>query len=272
MPFAMAHDVGLDPGPFMGEELAGAAHAGLDLVEDQDQALLVAKLAQGAQEFDVDRAHAPLALDRLDDDGGGGFVDDLLQRRHVVRRHLVEAFHLGPKALQIFRVAAGGDAGQGTAVKAALEADDAEALGIAVHEMVAARHLEGELAGLRSRIGEEHRVGKSVRHQLGGQHLLPRHPEQVGCVPELAGLVGERLDQLGIGMAERVDRDPRPEIQVSPPILGEQPGPFAPDERDIRPVIGGKQCRKHFGTPYKDWGDKGRVYLPFEAVLLPPNP
>ena len=42
------HDVGRDAGPFIGEELAGAADAALDLVEDQQQAVLVAKLADCA--------------------------------------------------------------------------------------------------------------------------------------------------------------------------------------------------------------------------------
>ena len=50
------HDVGRHAGPFIGEELAGAADAGLDLVEDQEQAVLVAEAAQFAQEGVRDRA------------------------------------------------------------------------------------------------------------------------------------------------------------------------------------------------------------------------
>ena len=50
------HDVGRDAGPFMGEELAGAADAALHFVEHQQQAMLVAELAQGAQEFMRHRA------------------------------------------------------------------------------------------------------------------------------------------------------------------------------------------------------------------------
>jgi hypothetical protein len=56
-------------------------------------------------------------------------------------------------------------------------------------------------------------------------------------VPELARLLGERRDQLGVRMTEGVDRDARPEIEISLPILGEKVRPFAPDECDIRPIV-----------------------------------
>ncbi len=64
------HDVGLDPGPLAGEELAGAADAGLHLVGDEKQAVLVAERAQRRQERRAGDADAAFALDRLHEDGG----------------------------------------------------------------------------------------------------------------------------------------------------------------------------------------------------------
>ena len=43
---AERHDVGLDPGMLVVEQLSGAAHAGLDLVEDQQQAVRLGERAQ----------------------------------------------------------------------------------------------------------------------------------------------------------------------------------------------------------------------------------
>ena len=65
------HDVGRDAGALIGEQLAGAAHAGLHLVEDQQKTVLVAQLAQRPQERRLDDAHAALAHQRLDHDRRG---------------------------------------------------------------------------------------------------------------------------------------------------------------------------------------------------------
>ena len=114
------HDVGRDAGPFMGEELAGAADAALHLVEDQQDAMLVAELAQAAQALRRHRADAALALHRFDQDAGGLRPDGGLQRIVVAKGHLIEAFDLRPEAFEIFGLAAGGDGGQRAAVEGAL--------------------------------------------------------------------------------------------------------------------------------------------------------
>ena len=64
------HDVGRHAGMLIGEQLAGAAHAALHFVEDQQQAVLVAELAQARAGSVRHDAHAAFALHRLDQDRG----------------------------------------------------------------------------------------------------------------------------------------------------------------------------------------------------------
>ena len=53
------HDVGRHPGPFVGEQPAGPAHAALHLVEDQQQVVLVAELPQLLEEARRRRVRMP---------------------------------------------------------------------------------------------------------------------------------------------------------------------------------------------------------------------
>ena len=83
MPLATAMMSGVIAGALIGEQLAGAADAGLHLVEDQQQPVLVAELAQALEELRRDHPHAAFALDRLDQDRGGLRPDRALDRFEV---------------------------------------------------------------------------------------------------------------------------------------------------------------------------------------------
>ena len=134
-------------------------------------------LRKRAQEFRRHRADAALALDRLDHQRRGLAVTARSappDRVQVVGSGTwSKPASLGAEAFEIFLIPARGDARQRAAMKGAFEADDVEAFGMAVHILVAARHLEGEFARLGAGIGEEHRVGEGVRHQLGARLSCP---------------------------------------------------------------------------------------------------
>ena len=68
--------------------------------------------------------------------------------------------------------------------------------------LVLARHLDGGLVGLGARIGEEHDVREGVLDESPGQLLALRDLVEVRGVPELAGLLGQRLDEMRMGVAE----------------------------------------------------------------------
>ena len=92
-----AHDVRPHPGVLDAEEATGATEAALHLVADQQDAVLVADLAQARQERGRRHHEAPLTLQRLDHDGrhrvaghhGLEEVLDLVAARD--RAHLVGA-------------------------------------------------------------------------------------------------------------------------------------------------------------------------------------
>ena len=168
--------------------------------------MLVAQPPQRAQEFGRHHPHAAFAHDRLDQDRGGLGPDGALGRFQVAERHLVEALDHRTEALEIFLLAAGGERGQRAAVKGALEGDDAVALRLAAHRLVLARHLDRAFHRLGAGIAEEHHVREARRAQPVGQPLGLGDAVEIGNVPDLLGLLGDRRDQVRMGMAERVDR------------------------------------------------------------------
>ena len=78
-----------------------------------------------------------------------------------------------------------------------------------------------------------------------GQPLAFRDAVQVGDVPELLGLLGQRLDQMRMGVAERVDRDAGGEIEVALAVGRDQPGALAPLESEVDARISRQQMRAH---------------------------
>ena len=77
-------DVGADRQLLVGPERAGPPHAGLDLVEDEQGAARVARLAGGDEDLVGDGKDAGLALDRLDHHGRGPLADRGAKRVRIV--------------------------------------------------------------------------------------------------------------------------------------------------------------------------------------------
>ena len=123
------HHVGDHPLGLAGEQVAGAAEAGLDLVEGQEDARLAADRAD-LGEVAGGRLHdAALALDRLDEEGrvmprpiGQGPA----QCVHVAVGHLIEVHRRRAEAALVVRVAGGGERPERLAVEAPVRREDAE--------------------------------------------------------------------------------------------------------------------------------------------------
>ena len=178
----------MDAAMLVGEETARAANAGLHFVEDQNEIAPVADLAQAPQEGWRNDPHPALALDRLDHDHARLRPDRRLDRLEVGQRNLVEAVDLGPEAVEIFGLAAGGDHGERPAMERAFEGERAVALGMAVDRMAPARHLDRRLVGLGARIGEENKVGEGRVGEALGIALAFGILIEVRNVPQLRAL------------------------------------------------------------------------------------
>ena len=134
-------------------------------------------------------------------------------------------------------------------MKGALARDDSAALGAARLVMVAARQLDHTLHRFGARVAEEDPVREAVRGQTLRQSRRLRDIVEVGHMPQLARLLGQGGDQMGVGMAERVDRDAGGEIEIAPPVGGEQIGALAALESDIGTGVGRHQGVAHETAP-----------------------
>ena len=198
-----------------GQEAAGAAEAGLDLVEDEHRPGLAAgglRALEIARRWQVDA----LALDRLDDERGDVARRELrAQRVEVAERDLVAARHQRAEPLAELRVAVDRQGAGRQAMERVVAVEDPRAPGRA------ARELDRGLDRLGARVGVDDRVepGGGARHELLGQHARQQRQAHRG---ERRRVGHERGDQLlahaGVIAAQR--EHPEPRQQVEPALAG----------------------------------------------------
>jgi hypothetical protein len=145
-------------------------------------------------------------------------------------------------------LAAGRQRRQRAAVECALESDDAIALRLPIGGVILARDLDRALHRLGARIAEEHEIGEALRAQPLGQPFPLGHAVEVGHVPDLAGLFGQRRDQSRVAVSEHVHGHAGGEIEVALAVVGGQPSAVAPLEGEVGARISRHQARRHFRT------------------------
>ena len=193
-----------------GEGGAEAAEAGDDLVEDEQDAVLVADLAQALEIALRRRQNAGGAGHGLDDHGGdgGGVVerDDALQLVGEMRApfrlaagegllgavigvgQVVDARQQRAEELAVLDDAAHRDAAEADAVIAALAADQARLAALALHVPIGQRHLQRRVHRLGARVAEED-VVQVARGELG-------EARGEGEAARMAELEGRRIVEL----------------------------------------------------------------------------
>ena len=252
-------DVRLHAPVFDGPHLAGPARARLDLVGDEQDAVLVADVAQALEEAVLGDEVAALALDRLDDDRG-----DLVGGRELVEQDVVEPLEvLDPAVWSVEdarqeRAEAGvvlrlrrrqGDGAVGAAVEGAEEGDDVRAVrGVAGELDRGFDRLGAGVAEVRpSATGDRRELGQATA-DLG----VDREVEVAGAeVDELGGLLLDGGDHLRMRVPGGGDRDAGGEVeeQVAVDVLDGQA--IAPDRHDR---VGARQARRRPGLIERDVG------------------
>ncbi len=101
--------------------------------------------------------------------------------------------------------------------------------------------LDRALHRLGAGVAEEHSIGKGQCAEPLSQTHLIGNVVQVGDMPEPRRLIGQRRDQMRVAVAQRVDRDPGREIEISAPVRIEQISAFTLFERNGWVTV----CRHH---------------------------
>ncbi len=196
------------------EQLSGAAHAGLDLVDNQQQAVRPSQRSQIAQELIGRRPHAGFALDRLQHDADGLVCDQPFDGGEIVQLCLGKARHLGLEQRLEGFLAGGRHGRQRPAVEAALEGDDLVGA-VLVQGAVFAREFDRAFVGFRARIGEEHLIEAAVIGQrlceleAGAVVKSRTRRQQQFC------LCRQRFGDLGRGVAKAIDRPTLDEVEIA---------------------------------------------------------
>ena len=245
-------DVRRHAGALAGEHGAGAAHAGLHLVQHQQRAALVAQRAQPGQVGVVRRAYAALALDRLDQHGGDVRmrVEGAAHGREVVEGNLREALGVGCEAVAHPRPGGGAQGEQGAAVEGAVGHQHPRRFKAAA-VAVQARELQRALVGLGAGIGEERPLHAGRRGQPRRQFLLQRDAVQVGGVHQLAGLLAHGGRHRRVAVAQAAHGDAGDRVQVGVARLVPQPAAGAAREARGQPGVGRQQGGAGVGHRFK---------------------
>src|SRR5690606_27748668 len=133
---------------------------------------------------------------------------------------MLDAFDLRPEAIGILWLPTHRDGEQRAPVEAVHCRDDLVFLGAKDVMGITTRQFERRLVGLGARVAEERALSKGRIHQLFRQAQRRLVGEDIGDVPQLTGLLGERLHQCRMGMAQDVHSDTASQVnQLSPALI-----------------------------------------------------
>ena len=203
-------DVGQNAVVLIGAPLAGAAHAGLNLIHDEQRAGGVCQRACFGEELLRERADAAFALDGFDEDGADFIGKLCAQIGDVVEADKLHARNHRPERFAVFRLVSCRNGAERAAVKALLKGKE---LGADVDAFAAQQagvgtgQLHGAFPGFGAGVGEEDAVQAGSLSEAQRQFGLPFVIEEVRGVDERAALLCNCFLDHRMSVTERVDAD-----------------------------------------------------------------
>ncbi len=211
-------DVGLNAVVLIGAPLAGAAHAGLNFIDDQQRAGGAGQRARLGKELLRQRANAALALDGFDQNGADFVRKFGAQIGNIVEAHELDAGNDRPERLAILGLVGGRDGAEGAAVEALLEREKlrADRFAFAAQQAgMGARQLQRAFPGFGAGVGEEDAIQAGALGEPQRKLRLALVIEEVRGVDERAALLGDGLLDRRMAVAERVDADAAEQIEIA---------------------------------------------------------
>jgi hypothetical protein len=211
---------------------AGAAHAALHLVEDQQRPGAVAGLARGGQHLVAQRVNPALALHRLEQHRRGGVADRGVERGRIVARHHREAGHERRERRLLGLLRGGRQRAVGAPVEGVLDHHHPAA------PVVLAGQLDRALVGLRARVAEEHAAAERPLREPLGEPYPGLGVVEVRRVDQAAGLLAQRGHESGVAVADLVHGYAGHEVEVLVALVVPQPRALAAHELHRQAGVG----------------------------------
>ena len=217
-------------------ETPGPEVAVLHPIDEEQEVLFVAELAEAQEVIRGGGSDAAFALNGFNEDGGRGGRQGVAQGVEVVVRDLPEAGEHRLEAFLDLLLAGGGDAGERASVKGVVSGEDFKAAGFMAE---LAGQLEEALVGLAAAVAEEALAGAQELDQPLGQAPLGFVIIVIRDVNEPPGLLEQRLGDGRVAVAQATDGDAGAEIEVAlaGDIIHITAGAVAKDE--VEPAITG---------------------------------
>ena len=233
------HRIGGDAILLEGKQGAGAAHAGLYLINEQQPVPLFTQLGHGRDKGPVQGQHAALPLNELEHHGAHVVAGHRLHAVQVVGIGIAETLGEGEEIVVELVLTGGGEGGQGAAMEGVVQGEDgATALAVFVIGVLPGQ-LDHGLVALGPGVGEHHVGHARPGAQLLGHLGIGLGVVQVGDVGQLGGLGGHRVHPGLIVIAQGAHADAGGEVDVLLPGHVPHGGPLAVVHGHGEAAVGG---------------------------------